>query len=252
MPRLQLLGVARLPTPDTGAELQLQYRKGWALLGYLAVERGRRHLREQLAGLLWPNLDAASARTNLRQVLSNLQRQFRELGHPDLIRADKNSIGVMPQDPSAMLFDIDLLDPLIIDEADAVEQLAADGGWHHQGLFLEGVSVSDSNDFEDWLGFTREHFLRREIRLMCALRERFRTVGRRDEAIDIGWRIVKMDGWNEGHYRALMLLLSEDGALHEAQRVYAELEQSLRRHLDCAPSAETRALHARLQGLPEG
>lgn len=252
MPRLRLLGVASLPAPGSGTDLQLQYRKGWALLGYLAVERGRRHPREQLAGLLWPKLDATAARTNLRQVLSNLQQVFRELGFPDLIRADKSSIGVIPEDPSALLFDIDLLDPLIVDEADVVELLAEGGGWPHRGLFLEGVTVPDSHDFEDWLGFTREHFLRRELRLMGALRERCRELGRRAEAIDIGWRMVKIDGWNESHHRALMLLLSEDGATHAVQRVYADLERTLRRHLDCAPSAETSALYARLVPSPAG
>lgn len=247
MPRLQLLGVARLPAPGSGAALQLQYRKGWALLGYLAVERGRRHLREQLAGLLWPALGATAARTNLRQVLGNLQQQFRELGFPDLIHADKTTIGVIPQDPSALLFDIDLLDPLLIDEDEAVQQLAGEGGWQHRGMFLEGVGVPDSTDFEDWLGFTREHFLRREIRLMCGLRDHFHALGSRAEALDLAWRLTRIDDWNEGHYRALMLLLSEDGAMHDVQRVYAALESSLRRHLDCAPSAETAALYASLQ-----
>ena len=246
MPRLHLLGVARLPEPGTGTDLQLQYRKGWALLGYLAVERGRRHPREQLAGMLWPRLDATAARTNLRQVLSNLQQLFRGLGFPDLIRADKTSIGVIPEDPSALLFDIDLLDPLLVDEADVVERLLGSGGWQHRGLFLEGVCVPDSTDFEDWLGFTREHFLRREIRLMCALRDRFRDLGKRMEAIEIGWRIVRIDAWNESHHRALMLLLSEDGAPHAVQRVYTDLERTLRMHLHCAPSPETSELYARL------
>lgn len=246
MPCLHLLGVARLPSPDTGVDLQLQYRKGWALLGYLAVERGRRHPREQLAGLLWPNLDGTAARTNLRQVLSNLQQAFRALGLPELIRADKTSIGLIPQDSSAALFDIDLLDPLIVDEGDVVELLAGGRGWQHRGVFLEGLSVPDSHDFEDWLGFTREHFLRREIRLMCRVRDHHLAAGRRPDAIDTAWRIVKIDGWNESHHRALMVLLAEDGSSHGVQRVYAELERSLRRHLDCAPCVETRELYARL------
>lgn len=245
MPRLHLLGVARLPSPHAGPDLALQYRKGWALLGYLAVERGRRHPREHLAALLWPTLDATAARTNLRQVLGNLQRVFAAL-EADLLHADKASIGLLPADPAARLFDIDLLDPLIIAEDDVVDLLLAHAGWEHRGVFLQGVSVSDSQDFEDWLGYTREHFLRREIRLLGRLRDRLRTLGRRAEAIELAWRIVRIDGWNESHHRVLMCLLADDDALHEVRRVYTDLERSLRTHLDCAPSAATRELRERL------
>ena len=47
---------------------QLIYRKGWALLGYLAAEPERRHSRLSLAVLLWPQLGESQAMTNLRQV----------------------------------------------------------------------------------------------------------------------------------------------------------------------------------------
>ena len=44
-----------------------------ALLFYLAVEAGRAHRRESLAGLLWPDYPERSARTNLSNALSNLR-----------------------------------------------------------------------------------------------------------------------------------------------------------------------------------
>lgn len=245
IPRLRLLGLASLPAPQSGLDVPLQYRKGWALLGYLAVERGRGHSREQLAGLLWPDLGSTAARTNLRQVLGNLQQAFATLGLSDVLRADKHAIGLIPADPATRVFDIDLLDPLIVEEGDLVEGLL-DTGWRHRGLFLEGVAVADSHDFEDWLAFTRDHYLRREIRMLCRLRERLFELGRRQDAIDLGWRVVKIDGWNEAHHRALMTMLAQDGATHEATRVYDDLERTLQRDLGCPPSAETRELHAQL------
>ncbi|MDC7805915.1 bacterial transcriptional activator domain-containing protein [Luteimonas sp BLCC-B24] len=200
--------------------------------------------------MLWPNLDGAASRTNLRQVLSALQRAFTELGLSHLLRAEKNTIGLVPSDPCDQVFDIDLLDPLIVEEGDLIDVLVQGPGWHHRGLFLEGVTVTDGSDFEDWLAFTRQHYQRRELRLMCRLRDRLRADGRHGDAIDLGWRIVKADGWNEAHHRALMVLLAEEGSRHEAMQVYTDLERALRRHLDCAPSAETRDLHRRLTGLP--
>jgi len=244
VPRLRLLGVGSLPD-QTGADVHLQYRKGWALLGYLAVERGRSHSREQLAGLLWPDLASAAARTNLRQVLNSLQQVFTTLGLCDVLRADKHSIGLIPADPCCELFDIDVLDPLIVEEGDLVERLL-ETGWRHRGLFLEGISVADSIEFEEWLSFTRDQYLRRELRMMCRLRDRMFALGRRRDAIDLGWRIIRIDGWNEAHHRALMVILASDGAIHEASHVYSELERTLLRQLGCPPSAETKALHAEL------
>jgi DNA-binding SARP family transcriptional activator len=45
-----------------------------ALLVYLAVEADRPHRRQELAGLLWPDWPERSARTNLRNTLSNLRQ----------------------------------------------------------------------------------------------------------------------------------------------------------------------------------
>ena len=43
VPPLRLLGPVMGSQPSGG--LRLMYRKGWALLGYLLVEHGRRHRR---------------------------------------------------------------------------------------------------------------------------------------------------------------------------------------------------------------
>jgi DNA-binding SARP family transcriptional activator len=45
-----------------------------ALLVYLAVESGRPHSRESLAGLLWPDYPDRSALSNLRSALANLRQ----------------------------------------------------------------------------------------------------------------------------------------------------------------------------------
>jgi len=48
--------------------------KARALLAYLAVEAERRHSRESLAGLLWPDRPERAALTNLRIELSSLRQ----------------------------------------------------------------------------------------------------------------------------------------------------------------------------------
>ena len=55
--------------PATG----FRYDKVRALLFYLAVESECAHSREELIGLLWPDLPEEAARTNLRQALASLR-----------------------------------------------------------------------------------------------------------------------------------------------------------------------------------
>ena len=67
--RLSLLGAPRIE--HDGAELEVDTRKAIALLAYLAVTR-RRHARDSLAGLLWPEYNQTRARAALRRTLSSL------------------------------------------------------------------------------------------------------------------------------------------------------------------------------------
>src|ERR671933_1386549 len=68
---ISLLGTPRI---EVGGEpLEVDTRKAIALLAYLAVTR-RRHARDALAGLLWPEYNQKRARAALRRTLSSLGR----------------------------------------------------------------------------------------------------------------------------------------------------------------------------------
>src|SRR6266498_197134 len=67
--RVALLGSPRIEV--AGMPLRVDTRKAVALLAYLACS-GRRHGRDQLAVLLWPDADDAHARAALRRTLSAL------------------------------------------------------------------------------------------------------------------------------------------------------------------------------------
>ncbi len=70
--RLNVLG--RFEARWSGGELvDFNSRKVHALLGYLAVEAGHAHTREQLANLLWSRTGEERARHNLRQALAKIR-----------------------------------------------------------------------------------------------------------------------------------------------------------------------------------
>lgn len=62
--------------------------KPWALLVYLATDQ-KEHVREELAGLLWPGMPKAKARSNLSTTLYILAGRT---GRPDLLKATRTHV----------------------------------------------------------------------------------------------------------------------------------------------------------------
>ena len=69
---LRCLGVPELRGPG-GEPIRFRTRKHLALLVYLAVEPRRRHRRDRLADLLWPEASPAEGRHSLATALSVLR-----------------------------------------------------------------------------------------------------------------------------------------------------------------------------------
>ena len=72
--RIRLLGNIQILIGNQDCTSRIKYRKGLALIALLAVECNVMHQRDRIADLLWPELPLTAARSNLRQVLSNLGR----------------------------------------------------------------------------------------------------------------------------------------------------------------------------------
>ncbi len=91
---------------DGQAITSFRSRKVQALLIYLAAEAsgnvGNRVSRESLMTLLWPDIQLQSARTNLRQALSQLRKtipsiQVREgTAEVPFLLADRQTVGINP------------------------------------------------------------------------------------------------------------------------------------------------------------
>ena len=58
------------------------------LLIYLTMESRRAHRRENLVGLLFPDMPDESARVNLRQTLTRLRRAIQDQAAPPPLLAD--------------------------------------------------------------------------------------------------------------------------------------------------------------------
>ncbi len=250
---LSLLGAPRFECG--GVPLKFDTRKNMALVAYLAVtglnsggeSLGEAcHTRDALITLLWPELDPSRARSGLRRNLSVLKRS---LGGEWLV-VDGESVGT---DPSADFW------------LDVAQFRSALRAWQkhghsesdvcayclgtlaeavnlYQGGFLQGFSLRDSANFDEWQFFQTEG-LRQE--LASALERLVRghmAQGTHDQAIPFARRWLATDPLHEPVHRHLMQLYAWSGQRAAALRQYGECQRVLEEELGVPPEEATTQL----------
>ncbi len=154
--------------PATG----FRYDKVRALLFYLAVESGRAHSRDELIGLLWPDLAEEAARANLRQALASLRGAIadRSADPPYLLISREN---VQWNEAANARLDVADLAELLSacnrhvhrnpSHCKPCAQRLARAVKLYRGHFMEHFFLADSAAFEEWAALKREG-LQRQVR----------------------------------------------------------------------------------------
>jgi len=233
-PLIRLLGECRIGEDDRPQ--RLAYRKGWALLAYLAVERTRSHRRSQIAAMLWPELEQQAALTNLRQVLRDLNQALHAAVGEGVLLVDRETVRLCPQ-ASQGLLDIDLL-----------ESGGTDADWLlDAGELLDGIVLDHCDDFGEWLLGVRSWTWRRLLGALERRRDDAAAGGDLGLAVRLARRQVSLDRWDEAGQRGLMRLYQQMGKPGMALECYRMLEEHLQRELAVEPQAATRALAAEIE-----
>jgi DNA-binding SARP family transcriptional activator len=209
-----------------------------ALLSYLIVEN-RAFARDFLTALLWPDVPLAHARGHLRRALYDLTHKL-----PGRIILESNTVAFN----SNYLFDADVyqFDQLILSgNSGSLEEAAK----LCRGDFLEGITINDCPNFEDWLMTERERWRRKEVTVLSRLLDMRKLDGRFDLALDLGWRILHLQPWREDHYRQLMMLLVRNGDPAMALKIYNRCRRVLAAEFGTEPSDETTQLRDRIKKL---
>lgn len=233
MIRLDMLGALSLRGAD-GHELRtiLAQPKRLALLAYLAMESARGfQRRDQLFGLLWPDLDQAQARQALRQSLYFLRQT---LGPTVLVNRGAEEIGVSPD---ALSCDARTFADLLRD-GHLAEALAL-----YRGDLLAGFYVADASPaFDQWLESTRVQIREQAVAAAWKLAEVHERDHHATEAAHWARFAARLAPDDEGVLRRLLLLLDRTGDRAGAARAYAEFADRLKAEFDVEPSAETLAI----------
>lgn len=237
-PQLLLFGGFELRSHDGSLE-GFSYVKMRALLAFLAMEV-REHSRETLAELFWPDNDLTTARGNLRRTLADLRRALpKQYGEWFLVT--KNSIRFI----SSASVDAKIFNDFCRKNLSVSNEFSVNTSEYidlYKGEFLQGLTLPECTDFENWLLIQRESLHRFALALLEQECSRCESIGNIPGALKLAIQMTSHDPWNEnGYYRAMQLhALSKQHSA--ALALYDYCCETLRKELGVHPSEPIRQL----------
>ncbi len=217
LPHLELtcLGPPSARVAGRAAPPDVLWRKHLALLIYLALSPTGARSRQQVLGALWPEKDETRARHSLNEALHRLRAS---LG-PARLRSQGDSITLNQQ-----ALDVDAVRFAALASAQPSQALAL-----MRGDFLEGFTVEDATEFEDWASAERTRLRAVGATALVAHGENALGTGAFAAARDAARRALALEPYSEPaarlELRAGALAGDSAGALKGYHELTARLEQ---------------------------
>lgn len=232
--KIRLLGPFDART-DQGDPVRFATRKTEALLSILAVAPGRKHSRERLAAMLWPESDESQARGSLRQTLNLLRKSIGGIAEPGIV-ADGDDLQLHPSgvDVDTVQLESALASGTVAGMERAIEL--------HRGDFLDNFGIV-SEPFEEWRSHEQSRWRELTLAAMGRLLNALVEAGATDRVVLACERLLGLDPSSEPTYRTLMKAHLAQGARGAAIRQYERCKRYLRAQLDADPAPETEALY---------
>jgi DNA-binding SARP family transcriptional activator len=199
--------------------------KSLAILAYLGLSPRRSECRDRIAQLFWPDASLSQAHHTLRQLLYRLRQAV-----PDepLLNLEGNSLVLSAE------VKLDALAGEQALEAGDVESAFALLG----GTFLEGFSIAESAELEEWIESQRARFRECFARAGEALVERKIAEGRPQQAVTVAEEVKAANPLDESRARLLIETLDSIGQTRRALAEYESYATLLRAALEDEPSPE--------------
>jgi DNA-binding SARP family transcriptional activator len=219
--RLTTLGGLSITAADGAATGLSTRRRALALLALAGS--GRDGLsRDRVMALLWPELDSACARNNLKQTVFGIRRT---LGVDALDRSTSN----VTLDRRVIAVDAHTFEHAI--DANALEEAAE----CYAGPFLDGFYVPHVSEFDRWVERVRARLAWSHARALEILVVNARARGDAASAVQWGRRLTEHDPLSTSYALSLISALGDAGeplkALDHA-RMYTKL---IREEFGCEP-----------------
>ncbi len=246
MSRLELLLLGPPRIEREAQPITVDTRKAIALMAYLAVTH-QEQSRDRLAALLWPDYDQTHARAALRRTLSTLNKALAG----DWLDLDRESIGLNLN--ADLWLDVDAFNRHVAatrahghrasEVCPACLQPLAEAVALYRDDFLQGFSLRDSADFDDWQFFQAENLRREFASVLERLVSGYTAQGDLDAAIHHARRWLALDRLHEPAHYQLMQLYAWAGQRATALHQYRECVQVLEQELGVAPLETTTQLY---------
>jgi DNA-binding response OmpR family regulator len=231
-----------------------QARKAATLFKYLLTHRERTIPTSELFTLLWSGLPRDLAATNLRSLLHQLRRQ---------LGLSSQALSLLEHTRTTVALHLGPNDWWDVAEFSA--WVAEGARWQRAGAADEALSAFAAGaalykgDYlaEDtgvaWAAARRTQLHEDWLTALSAMAELHAQRGEHGDQETLLRSVLRADPYRERSYRALMMLLAEQGRRAEALVLYQQLEGLLRTRFRASAAPETQALALRIgqaQALP--
>ncbi len=227
---IQLFGAPQLVLD--GQIVDSLRRKNRALIYYLAAQGGK-STREKLLSFFWPDHERSTAQPILRTMIHELRKclgKAIEVDDHNIALAQETSIDVQH-------FSTALQSPLA-DLEKVTETLSL-----YKGDFLDGFSLSDSPQFDDWVNFERERYRLMAMHGFADLSHRHEAKRNYSAALESARHALAFNPFQEDVQRDVLRLLYLNGDRAGVIQQYEALRKLMDEELGVPPMTETRALY---------
>jgi DNA-binding SARP family transcriptional activator len=116
---------------------------------------------------------------------------------------------------------------------------------------LQGFSLKDSPEFEQWALAKREYYKRLALHILNDLAQACQQSGDNEQALAYARRQLELEPWLEEAHRQVMRLLVIGGQRSAALIQYETCRRLLKDELDAEPGEETILLYEQIRsGIP--
>jgi len=207
-------------------------RKNRALLYYLAAQGGQ-STRDKILTFFWPDHERSAAQPILRNMIYEVRKS---LG--DSFQADDQVIKFAPN----TFVDVQSFSATLNSRSSDLQQLIEALNLY-KGDFLDGFSLPDSPQYEDWVDFERERYRLMAMNAFADLSHRQEAKREYPSALESIRRALAFNPFQEDMQRDVMRLIYLNGNRAGVIQYYESLRKLLDEEMGMPPMPETRSLY---------
>jgi DNA-binding SARP family transcriptional activator len=238
----RLLGTFELRVDGRGVS-KWPGQRGTSVLRYLLSKGRHTCSRDELLEAFWPGVVPGAARNRLQVAVSGLRRALREVTNLHVIEYAEGGYRINPE----LRVDVDVERfEKTLSTAHRVERSGdLDGALvaYREAMELYRGDFASDAPYEQWTLLPRESLRITYIDALDRVSRIQLSVGRLDDCIATGHRMLDVDPCREDAHRLLMHCYASQGRVYQAVRQYEFCCRMLKGTLEVEPASETTRLY---------